>query len=94
MEQGVARKSNNFRPKCTEVVWQTRRQEVIDEIGKISKVDSAKTETPGWFQAQTPAIKNITGRMTAAELVNLNAEVEAIGSTGYDENQKRRCVDS
>jgi len=90
MGQGVARKSNNFRPKRTEVVWHTRRQEVMEEIATILQVDEATTETPGWFQAQTPAIKNIIDRMTPGELDGLGAEVEAIGKTGYDENLKRR----
>jgi hypothetical protein len=90
MERGLARKSNNFRPKRTEVVWHTRREEVMKEIGTILNVNNATTETPGWFAARTPAIKNLINNMTEDELNALNVEVERYSKKGYDEPQKRR----
>ena len=86
MQQGIARKSNKFHLKHTEVVWHTRRQEVLDEIVIILKLDEATTKTPGWFQARTPAIKNIIQRMTPAQRAWLDEEVAGIASTGYAEN--------
>ena len=85
MERGVARKSNNFCPKRTEVIWHTQRQDVMDEIANILGVEEATTETQGWFAAQTPAIKNIINKMTGEELTALDIKVEEIALHSYDQ---------
>ena len=90
MERGVARKSNNFRPKRTDVIWHTRQQDVMEEIGKILHVDEATTETNGWFLARTPVIKNIIDRMSPDELTVLDAQVELFAQKGYEEKHQRR----
>jgi multimeric flavodoxin WrbA len=90
MERGVARKSNNFRPKRTDVLWHIRKDDVMEEIGKILNVDKATTATPGWFSARTTAIKNIVDRMSPDELTELDGEVEKLKNTGYDEKHQRR----
>jgi hypothetical protein len=90
MARGVARKSNNFHPKRTEVIWHTRRADVMVEIGKILDVEKVTMETPGWFSARTRAIKHIVEKMNTEELRTLNAEVEAIRKKGYDEKQQQR----
>jgi hypothetical protein len=90
MERGVARKSNNFRPKRTDVIWHTRKADVMKEIGTILDLDEATTGTPGWFPARTHAIKNIIAKMTPDELHELDAEVERLSKNGYDEKQQRR----
>ena len=92
MERGVARKSNNFRPKRTDVIWHTRQQDVMEEIGKILHVDEATMETNGWFLARMPAIKNIIDRMSPDELTALDAQVELFAQKGYEEKHQRRWV--
>ena len=62
----------------------------MEEIGRILNVNNATTETPGWFAARTPAIKNLINNMTEDELNALNVEVERYSKKGYDEPQKRR----
>ena len=92
MERGVARKLNNFRPKCTEVIWHTRWQDIMDEIANILGMEEVTTETQGWFASRTPAIKNIINRMTGDELSALDIQVEEIALHGYDEILQRRYV--
>jgi len=90
MEQGVAQKSNNFRPKRTEIIWNTRQQEVLEEIAKILNVKEAMTQTPGWFSVQTWATKNIIAKMTPAELKALDIVVEEQVRVGNDDKLKKR----
>jgi hypothetical protein len=90
MRHGVARKSNNFRPKRTDIIWQMRQQDVMVEVAKILKLDEATTRTPGWFSARTPAMKNIIDRMTQEELRELDLEVEDMTKKGYDEEVQKR----
>lgn len=90
MERGMARKSNNFRPKCTDIIWNMRQDDVMKEIAKILKVETVTTTTPGWFSAQTSAIKNIVERMMPDELTVLAKEREEVGRKGYNEKLQRR----
>jgi hypothetical protein len=90
MERGVTRKSNNFHPKRTDVIWHTRKEEVFEQIGKILNGNNPTTETPGWFSARTPAVKKIIDKMTQDELNALDAEVTQLSRKGYDENEQRR----
>ena len=64
MERGVTRKANKFHPRRADVIWHTRQQDVLREIGRILDVAQVTTATPGWFAARTPAIKNIVERMS------------------------------
>ena len=84
MDCRVAQKSNNFCPKHPDVIWHTRKEEVMREIAKILGVVVATTETPGWFVAQTRAIKNIMGNMTSEELISLDAKMELFLKKDYN----------
>jgi hypothetical protein len=90
MGQGAARKTNNFRPKRTEIVWRTRKQDVMDEIAKILNVEEATTQMPGWFTVRTAAIKNVIAKMTPEEVQGLNMQVEDTAKMGNNEEQKKR----
>ena len=90
MKQGVTWKSNNFCPKHPDVIWQTRKEEVMKEIGVILDVENATTQTPGWFAAKTTAIKTVRDRTSQEEVAAFEAEVEALLKEGYDEKHQRR----
>ena len=62
----------------------------MEEIGRILEVAKVTTETPGWFQARTPAIKNLIEMMLVDELARLDEQVSIIAKKGYDEKQRRR----
>jgi hypothetical protein len=90
MERGVARKSNKFRPRRADVIWHTRPQDVMKEIGRILNVAEVTTATPGWFPARTPAIKSMIEKMSVGELAALDEEVRIMSRKGYDEKVQRR----
>jgi hypothetical protein len=92
MKRGLARKSNNFRAKKSDVFWNLHREEVLKEIGNIMGLDQVTTMTPLWFSHRLSAIRNIIERMSDAEKEQLQAEVEEINSKGYPEEVKRKYV--
>lgn len=86
------RQPANFVVKRTDVLWKTRQDEVWTEIADILGIDTADTNTPNWFNNRMVAIGNIIGRMTDAELAQLDKEVARIGNEGYSEEEKRKYV--
>jgi hypothetical protein len=90
MERGIARKSNNFRPKRADVLWHNRKQDVLNEIGIILGIDEVTTATPGWFEQRSLATKNIIEKMSKDELEDLDEMVSSIAEKGYDEKIQRR----
>ncbi|KAF8876020.1 hypothetical protein CPB84DRAFT_1752522 [Gymnopilus junonius] len=56
---------------------------------KILNVETATTETPGWFTAQTQAAKQVIQQMTPGELKELNNQVIQVGKKGYPTNVQR-----
>lgn len=87
MEQRVEHKLNNFHPKRMEVIWHTRRKNVMKEITNILDVEGAMTKTDGWFAAWTLAIKNLIDKMTLEDLTALDAQIEEISNKGYNDMQ-------
>jgi hypothetical protein len=55
-------------------------------------LDSANTNTPGWFQHRTTAAKNILHNMTAAERNRLRDEAEEMAGNGLPETVQRKLV--
>ena len=51
MEWGVTHKANKFHPRRADVIWHTRQQDVMREIGRILDVAQVTTATLGWFAA-------------------------------------------
>ena len=90
MKRGVTWKSNNFHPKHPDVIWQTRKEEVMKEIGAILDIENATIQTPGWFPARTTAIKTVRDRMSREEVGAFEAEIEALSKEGYDEKHQKR----
>jgi len=92
MKLEVAWKTNNFHPKCTNMIWHTRKDEVMIEIAMILQVDNATMQMPRWFAAWMPAIKNLIAAMTNKEMLELNLKMEEIAKNRYSEKQQRRWV--
>ena len=67
-----------------------RKDDVMKEIGTMSKVENATTQTLGWFAARTTVIKNIRDRMAQEEVAALETEIEAMSKEGYKEKHQKR----
>ena len=78
----------NLIVKQSEVIWNQRREEVFAEITKLLDLESADTNTPGWFEMHLKAIWNIHDHMTDKEQLELEAEVARLTEEGYLEDQK------
>jgi hypothetical protein len=92
MKKGSSRKSNNFKVKRSEVIWNLHRDRVWKEIGDMLGVEDASTSTPGWFQNRLPAIKRVFESLNAEEKAVLENEQEKMEGEGYPEKTKRRYV--
>jgi hypothetical protein len=77
------------RYRLTDVVWWTRREDIFKEIASILKLDSANTNTPGWFQLRTKASKNILNAMTEDERDALEKEAERMQREGLPPDVQR-----
>jgi hypothetical protein len=90
MTKSCSRKSNNFKVKRSEAIWNLYRDRVLQEISNLLGVEDATTSTPGWFEMRLPAIKHVSENMTAEEKAVLDAEREKMMRAGYTEQMKRR----
>jgi hypothetical protein len=90
MIKSCARKSNNFKVKRSEAIWNLYQDRVFQEIANLLGVEDATTSTLGWFQMRLPAIKRVFENMTAEEKVVLDAGREKMMREGYTEQTKRR----
>jgi len=63
---------------------------VFREIASLMQIDSADTNTPGWFQLRTKASKNILDAMTDDERREIEAEAEQMQSEGLPRDVQRK----
>ena len=75
--------------KATEVLWQTRQQDVFAKIARLLGVPSANANTPGWFNKRMQALKNILSTMSDEEAEELEREQNRIAAQGYPDYIKR-----
>jgi hypothetical protein len=90
MTKSCLRKSNNFKVKQSEAIWNLYQDRVFQEIANLLGVEDATTSTPGWFPMRLPAIKHVFENMTEEEKAVLHAEQEKMMREGYTEQMKRR----
>jgi hypothetical protein len=88
----LARASNNFKVKRSEVFWNLHQKDVLQEISILLGVEEVTTITPGWFPLRLPAICNIIKRMSPEELGQLDADVERTNKEGYPDEVKKKYV--
>ena len=90
MRKGLARASNNFKVKKSEVFWNLHQEDVLQEIAHLLGAEQADTTTPGWFPKRLPAIRNIIQGMSPEELAQLDVDVERINKKGYPDEVKKK----
>ncbi|KAM6489951.1 hypothetical protein JOM56_014530 [Amanita muscaria] len=93
MWQPLAKKSNNFTVKKSEVLWNLHQEDVLKEIAHLLDLEEVTTSTPGWFPLRLPAIANILERLSPGEQAQLDADVERINKEGYPDDVKRRLAE-
>ena len=76
--------------RLTDILWWTRQGEVFSEIASIMGIESANTNTPGWFSVRRTAEKNILDRMTDIEKDKLREEADQIAVEGLPVEVQRK----
>ena len=72
------------------MLWWTRRCEVFAEIALIIELETAYTNTPGWFQHCQTAAKNLLDKMTEAERAKLREEADKMAKEGLPEDIQQK----
>ena len=72
------------------MLWWIRQEEVMEEVAKLMDIDSANTNTPGWFPYRTTAARNILNKMSDAEKNILLKKVDDMAENGFPEDVQRR----
>lgn len=96
---------NNWRPYSTtsetkpnlkinqiNVVWETQRETVEDELREILGVAELDPKHPGYFQQRNAAAKRALQKMNEQELVEINAIVDERRTHGNPDHIKREYV--
>lgn len=73
-----------------DVLWWTRQKDVFREIAVMKGLESADSNTPGWFTLRRTAEKNILKRMTEAETIILRGEAERMATGGLPKDIQRK----
>ncbi|KIM34658.1 hypothetical protein M413DRAFT_33125, partial [Hebeloma cylindrosporum] len=84
---------SSFKPKITELVWRTRKADVLAEIAVLLGLEAADTHSPGWFNKRMLAIRNIMDTMSTEEKAALEKERMRIAREGNPEEEKRRLAE-
>ena len=65
----------NLKVNRINVVWETHRESVEDELREILRVDDLDTKHPGYFQQRNAAAKRVLQKMNEQEQAKLSAIV-------------------
>lgn len=74
----------------TDVLWWTCQEDVFAEIASIMGVESANSNTPGWFSLRRTAEKNILDGMTDIEKDKLQEEANQMAAEGLPIEVQRK----
>ena len=93
---------NNWRPFSTtgesnihlklnplNVIWETRKEAVEDELKDILGVDELDTRDPRYFQQRNAAAKRALGKMSEWEREEFDKDIEVRKARGHPEPVKR-----
>ena len=76
--------------RLNDVLWWTRQKDVFTEIAPMKGLDSADSNTPGWFTLRRTAEKNILDAMTEVEKEILRKEAERLAGEGLPKDIQRK----
>jgi len=76
----------------TDIVWYKHQEKVFEEITSILNLETANTNTPGWFQLRTKAAKNIIQSMNEEDRKELEDEAERMLKEGFPQDIQRKSV--
>ena len=74
---------SSIRVTSIEMVWQTCRSQVEDEMRKMLSIDDLDPASAAYFKQRVPAAKVVLDQMTELELGQLAALVEQRKSEGH-----------
>lgn len=80
------------RYRLTDIVWYKHQEKVFEEIASILKIETANTNTPGWFQLRTKAAKNVIQSMNEEDRKELEDEAERMLKEGFPQDIQRKSV--
>ncbi|KAF8799826.1 hypothetical protein BYT27DRAFT_7119298, partial [Phlegmacium glaucopus] len=84
-------KGNRYR--LTDVLWWTREADVFKEIASMMDLESADTNTPGWFPLRTRAAKNLLEEMPEVEKKKLRDEADRWVIEGVPPDLQRKFAE-
>jgi hypothetical protein len=76
--------------RLTDVLWWNRKDEVMKEIASIMDIESADTNTAGWFPHRNLAAKNLLDNMSSSEINKLRVEAAGMSQKGFPEELQRK----
>jgi hypothetical protein len=79
----------NLKINPINLVWETHRETVEDELQEILGVDRLDPKHPGYFQQHNAAAKHVIQKMNEQELAELNAIVDERRTHGNPDHIKR-----
>jgi hypothetical protein len=88
----VTEYKSTIRVTAIEIVWQTRRQEVEDEMKKILGVAELDSGSFAYFKQHVPAAKVVLDRMSEIERAELASLIEQRKNEGNLPDVQRRYV--
>lgn len=66
----------SIRVTAIDVVWQEKREAVLDVMKEVLGVSELDSGSPGYFQQRVPAAKEVLDRMTERERAQIDALVQ------------------
>ena len=69
--------------RLNDVLWWTRQKDVFAEIAAMKGLDSADSNTPGWFTLHWTAEKNILDAMTEVEKRDITKRGRKVSRGGF-----------
>lgn len=79
-------KGKHWVPRRTDLLWQTKRDAAEAEIARLKEEDPTKPS----IAIRQMALSNVLANLSAAERLELDAEIKRIEREGNSEEERRR----
>ena len=80
----------SIRVTAIDVVWQEKREAVLDAMKEILGVSEVDPGSPGYFRQRVSAAKQVLDRMTERERAHVDALVEKRKTEGNNPDVQRQ----